>query len=113
MRNANKYPWIVFGAGLVGCALWLYALCLRQPVQAAQETSKTQANAEALAEGQALFRGLCSGCHGGAGRGGKGPDLTRKKLSHGNTDAEIINVIKNGVPKTTMKKLGDSLTDDQ
>src|SRR5262245_34610879 len=29
-----------------------------------------------LAEGQALFRGLCSGCHGGMGRGGKGPDLT-------------------------------------
>src|SRR4051812_19952121 len=34
------------------------------------------ADPAALEEGQALFRGLCSGCHGGLGRGGKGPDLT-------------------------------------
>src|SRR5438128_1556200 len=67
----------------------------------------------ALEEGQALYRGLCSGCHGGAGRGGKGPDLTRKKFIHGDADEDIIRVIKNGVPKTTMKKLGDSLKDDQ
>jgi putative heme-binding domain-containing protein len=87
-------------------------------VQAAQarggpETTKTQVDPAALAEGQALFRGLCSGCHGGAGRGGKGPDLTRKKFSHGSADEDIIKVIKNGVAKTTMKKLGDSLKDDQ
>jgi putative heme-binding domain-containing protein len=108
----------VLGAGLVGCALGCYALCLRRPVQAAQqrsgqETTKTQVDPAALAEGQSLFRGLCSGCHGGAGRGGKGPDLTRKKFSHGSRDEDIVKVIRNGVPKTTMKKLGDSLKDDQ
>ena len=106
-ENASKYSWIVFGA-LVACA-WSY---VRRPVHA-QEPAKTQVDAAALEEGQSLFRGLCSGCHGGAGRGGKGPDLTRKKYSHGSSDAEIINTIKNGVPKTTMKKLGDSLKDDQ
>jgi putative heme-binding domain-containing protein len=67
----------------------------------------------ALEEGQALFRGLCSGCHGGAGRGGKGPDLTDTRWIHGGTDGDIAQVIKNGVPKSTMKKLGDSLKDDQ
>jgi len=113
VRLTKKYSWIVFGVGLVACALWLLAPSLRQPVQAAQEKTKPKVDAAALEEGQALFRGLCSGCHGGAGRGGKGPDLTRKKYSHGSTDAEIINTIKNGVPKTTMKKLGDSLKDDQ
>lgn len=114
MRTAQKYSWIVFVAGLVGCALWSFAPSFRQPVRAAQEPDKkTPADAAALEEGQSLFRGLCSGCHGGAGRGGKGPDLTRKKFSHGSTDADIINVIKNGVPKTTMKKLGESLKDDQ
>jgi putative heme-binding domain-containing protein len=66
-----------------------------------------------LAEGQALFRGLCSGCHGGAGRGGKGPDLTDNRWIHGNTDHDIAQVIQNGVPKTTMKKLGDVLKEDQ
>ena len=43
----------------------------------------------AMAEGQAMFRGLCSGCHGGAGRGGKGPDLTDNRWIHGGTDADI------------------------
>jgi putative heme-binding domain-containing protein len=67
----------------------------------------------ALAEGQALFRGLCTGCHGGAGRGGKGPDLTDDRWIHGNTDADIARVIREGVAKTTMKKLGESLKEDQ
>jgi polar amino acid transport system substrate-binding protein len=67
----------------------------------------------ALAEGQALFRGLCSGCHGGAGRGGKGPDLTDSRWIHGDKDLDIARVIKEGVPKTTMKKLGESLKEEQ
>jgi putative heme-binding domain-containing protein len=67
----------------------------------------------ALAEGQALFRGLCSGCHGGAGRGGKGPDLTDNRWLHGDTDADIARTIRNGVPGTTMKKLGDALKEEQ
>ena len=67
----------------------------------------------ALEEGQALFRGLCSGCHGGAGRGGKGPDLTRGKFHHGSNDEDIARTIRDGVPKTTMKKLGDSLKTEQ
>jgi putative heme-binding domain-containing protein len=67
----------------------------------------------ALEEGQALFRGLCSGCHGGAGRGGKGPDLTDDRWIHGDTDDDIARVIRDGVAKTTMKKLGESLKEEQ
>jgi putative heme-binding domain-containing protein len=70
-------------------------------------------DAAATAEGQALFRGLCSGCHGGAGRGGKGPDLTDNRWIHGGSDQDIARVISNGVPNTTMKKLGDALKPDQ
>ena len=66
-----------------------------------------------LAEGQALFRGLCSGCHGGMGRGGKGPDLTDNRWLHGDKDDDITRVIKNGVAGTTMKKLGESLKEQQ
>jgi putative heme-binding domain-containing protein len=68
---------------------------------------------EALAEGQALFRGLCSGCHGGNGRGGKGPDLTDNRWIHGGTYEDIVRTIQNGVPKTTMKKMGESLKPEQ
>ena len=83
-------------------------------VQAFQRPARPRLDdAAALAEGQALFRGLCSGCHGGAGRGGKGPDLTDNRWIHGGTDQDIARVITNGVPKTTMKKLGDALKPDQ
>ena len=84
----------------------------QKPVQPAAATATVQDPA-ALAEGQALFRGLCSGCHGGAGRGGKGPDLTDQRWIHGGSDEDIARVIQNGVPRTTMKKLGDSLKRDQ
>jgi putative heme-binding domain-containing protein len=74
---------------------------------------RTPEDRAALEEGQALFRGLCSGCHGGAGRGGKGPDLTRGRFMHGNKDEDIARVIREGVSKTTMKKLGESLKQEQ
>jgi putative heme-binding domain-containing protein len=94
------------------------ATILRSTVMASAQSpqpprSKEFSSAADLAEGQALFRGLCTGCHGGIGRGGKGPDLTDNRWIHGNTDQEIAAVIQNGVPKTTMKKLGDALKPEQ
>jgi putative heme-binding domain-containing protein len=86
---------------------------LLQPPLQAKGPASTPPDANALAEGQSLFRGLCSGCHGGSGRGGKGPDLTDARWIHGSTDDDIARVIQNGVPRTTMKKLGDSLKSDQ
>ena len=73
----------------------------------------TDVEKAAVAEGQGLFRGLCSGCHGGLGRGGKGPDLTDNRWLHGDKDEDIVRVIKNGVKGTTMKKLGESLKEQQ
>lgn len=61
-----------------------------------------------------MFRGLCSGCHGGAARGGKGPDLTDQRWLHGDgTDKAVAGIIEKGVPGTTMKKLGESLEPEQ
>jgi putative heme-binding domain-containing protein len=122
--------WIVLAALLLGCAEIITGNTRFAPaapelavllLQAEQEKSAghvpptvapTTPDAAALAEGQSLFRGLCSGCHGGAGRGGKGPDLTDNRWIHGSKDEDIARVITNGVPKTTMKKMGDSLKPD-
>jgi cytochrome c oxidase cbb3-type subunit 3 len=46
-----------------------------------------------LAEGQALFRGPCGGCQGGACRGGKGPGLIDNRWIHGGSDQDIARVI--------------------
>src|SRR5262245_9521256 len=103
-------PLMFLGAALVLFGLWPSSA----QTPPADEPKKPPAPEEqaALAEGQALFRGLCSGCHGGAGRGGKGPDLTDNRWIHGDKDADIARVIREGVPKTTMKKLPE-LKDDQ
>jgi cytochrome c oxidase cbb3-type subunit III len=104
--------WVMVSLGLL---LLSAAFCLLPSVKSGDNPKKERTPEEVAAheEGQALFRGLCSGCHGGAGRGGKGPDLTRGRFSHGNKDEDIARVIREGVPKTTMKKLGDSLKEAQ
>jgi putative heme-binding domain-containing protein len=112
LRN-RWIPWGVLGALLLGCAA---AMTVRStqgadaPPSVAAPTAETKA---ALEEGQALFRGLCSGCHGGNARGGKGPDLTDERWIHGSGDDDIARVIRDGVPRTTMKKLGESLKEEQ
>jgi putative heme-binding domain-containing protein len=102
---------LVLGAGLLGCvALVIHTRADQAPSVTPPPVPPPPS---ALAEGQALYRGLCSGCHGGAGRGGKGPDLTDQRWIHGDKDEDIARVIRDGVPKTTMKKLGESLKEEQ
>ncbi len=107
---------IVFGLGLLGLLSITGWLALPRGQTAALDEPRKERTPEeqaALAEGQALFRGLCTGCHGGAGRGGKGPDLTRVRFIHGNKDEDLARVIREGVPRSTMKKFGDSLKPEQ
>ncbi len=113
LRNAWPLG-AALGVGLLGCALALAAGRDEQPAEQPKAPAvRTPEQQAALEEGQALFRGLCSGCHGGAGRGGKGPDLTDDRWIHGGTDEDIARVIRNGVPNTTMKKLGEALKEEQ
>jgi len=103
----------------MGAGLLLCVMAAATHSQAAEEASPSEASESGetaqvdLEMGKALFRGLCSGCHGGAGRGGKGPNLTDDRWLHGGKDSDIERTIKNGVPGTTMKKLGESLKEDQ
>ena len=60
---------LMTGAGLsVAVVLMLAANTLADDNESPQEPSPEQV--AALAEGKAMYRGLCSGCHGGSGRGG-------------------------------------------
>jgi putative heme-binding domain-containing protein len=57
----------------------------------------------AVREGASLFRANCSPCHGlNAKGGGRGPDLTSGRWTHGSSDAEIFRTITQGVPGTQM-----------
>ncbi len=127
---SRSYFWcgsVAIGAGLSFCAAVLLLPVSRTLADGDDVPSKASAPAKsdvpadeptvddeaALAEGKSLFRGLCSGCHGGSGRGGKGPNLTDDRWLHGDKDEDIMRVIKNGVPRTTMKKMGEALKEEQ
>jgi cytochrome c oxidase cbb3-type subunit III len=89
---------------------WAWSLLMALPIAysvlaaahgGAKQTSK--ANADAIKEGASLFRANCSPCHGlNAHGGGRGPDLTSGRWTHGSTDDDLFRTITQGVPGTDM-----------
>ncbi len=51
-----------------------------------------------LAIGKKEFAERCAACHGPDGRGGIGPDLTRREYKYGRTEAAVTESIRNGRP---------------
>jgi putative heme-binding domain-containing protein len=69
----------------------------------AQDNNPFVNDPKAAEAGQSHFRINCSMCHGlGARGGGRGPDLTRARKKHGNSDAALFRTIHDGVPGTDM-----------
>ena len=61
----------------------------------------------AIREGGSLFRSNCSPCHGlNAKGGGRGPDLSANRWTHGSSDAAIFRTITQGVAGTEMPANG-------
>src|ERR1700692_1385508 len=64
-------------------------------------------DAKATKAGEFQFRINCALCHGlGAHGGGRGPDLTRAQKKHTHNDAEMFQVISNGIAGTVMPANG-------
>jgi cytochrome c oxidase cbb3-type subunit 3 len=64
-------------------------------------------DAKAAKAGEYEFRINCALCHGlGAKGGGRGPDLTRGQKKFAHTDAEMFQVISNGIAGTAMPANG-------
>jgi cytochrome c oxidase cbb3-type subunit 3 len=59
-------------------------------------------DAKVLSKGKEIFTGKCVACHGAAGEGGVGPNLTDEFWIHGGTIGAIFKTIKNGVPEKGM-----------
>lgn len=56
-----------------------------------------------LQSGQTIFRSACAPCHGKAGEGTVGPNLTDDYWLHGGSVKDIFKTIKYGVPEKGMK----------
>ena len=70
-------------------------------------------DAAALAEGKKIFETQCFTCHGKAGEGGIGPNMTDDYWIHGGTLPEVIRIIRSGVPAKGMITWEKTLTPDQ
>jgi cytochrome c oxidase cbb3-type subunit III len=86
------------GAAFLGLAL---------TAAAAEDRNPFAGDPKAAKAGEYEFRINCALCHGlGARGGGRGPDLTRSRKKHAHNDAEMFEVISNGIPGTAMPANG-------
>jgi cytochrome c oxidase cbb3-type subunit 3 len=77
------------------------------PAACADDHNPFAGDAKAAKAGEYEFRINCALCHGlGAHGGGRGPDLTRAQKKHVHSDAEMFQVISNGIPGTVMPANG-------
>jgi putative heme-binding domain-containing protein len=75
--------------------------------RAADDHNPLAGDPKAAKAGEYEFRINCALCHGlGAHGGGRGPDLTRAQKKHTHSDAEMFQVISNGIPGTAMPANG-------
>jgi mono/diheme cytochrome c family protein len=73
-----------------------------------------EGDAAGIADGEARFAERCAFCHGGRGRGGKGPPLTTNKWKRGSKKNSVLYLnIAAGVPSTQMGSFGTSLSQDE
>jgi len=84
-----------------------FVLLLATTSYAADDRNPYAGDPKAAKAGEYEFRINCALCHGlGARGGGRGPDLTRAQKKHVHSDAEMFQVISNGIPGTAMPSNG-------
>jgi cytochrome c oxidase cbb3-type subunit III len=67
-----------------------------------EKSVKLLTDAKTLESGKTIWVEKCVACHGAAGEGGVGPNMTDEYWLHGGTINDIFGVIKNGVPEKGM-----------
>ncbi len=60
----------------------------------------------AVDDGRQIFEKNCAICHGGDATGGRGPDLSRGMFRHATTDAQLTEIVRNGIEGTGMPWTG-------
>jgi putative heme-binding domain-containing protein len=82
--------------GALACAA---ALMLPASPAIGQQHSYTPADIE---NGSRLYQSSCAGCHAPTGDGVPGVDLVRGQFRRATTDSELVVIIRQGIPGTTM-----------
>ena len=80
---------------------------------AINENTVTMLDATGIDAGKALYTSNCSACHGNAGQGGVGPNLTDDYWLHGGSIGDIFKTIKLGVVEKGMMSWKDVFSAEQ
>ena len=104
-RGQTIFP--ISPAMAMSVVLYMMLLYASAVALAADNRNPFAGNAKAAKAGASEFRINCALCHGlGARGGGRGPDLTRAQKKHAHSDAEMFQIISNGIPGTAMPANG-------
>jgi mono/diheme cytochrome c family protein len=79
----------------------------------ADDTKPGSQDSNAVEAGRSRFSERCVFCHGGAGRGAKGPCLTCGRFRHGGSDGALYANIAGGIQGTQMGAFGTSLSQEE
>jgi putative heme-binding domain-containing protein len=91
-----RKPLPVFGSFLAALLVALVGSAARHPAYAQHETAAD------LLDGERAFRGSCANCHGPDGDLIPGIDLGRGRFRRQMTDADLVRIIRTGIPNTPM-----------
>jgi putative heme-binding domain-containing protein len=91
------------------------AAAVAVPATRAQQLNPYAGNAAAIEEGRGLYNAACTACHGPNGEAGEiGPGLSVPGRSYArNTEPEVFDAIKHGIPATAMPAQQNQLSDEQ
>ena len=117
MRPRENYtPFITAGLSLTLAILATFQVYIwREPtrIQAVEVADRLAAETA----GRTLYTDNCGACHGENGEGKTGPALNSQQLLKATADETLFNLIRTGVPGTTMPAWGQSFggpfTDEQ
>jgi len=106
-EGGTARAWCLWQRGRVVLSVSAVLLALAATAVAADNRNPFAGDAKAAKAGESEFRINCALCHGlGAHGGGRGPDLRRAQKKHVHSDAELFQVISNGIPGTVMPANG-------
>lgn len=74
------------------------------------ENNVTLANAAGILDGMDIYKNNCAACHGNAGEGNVGPNLTDAYWLHGGSVSEVFKSVKYGWPAKGMKSWQSDLS---
>ncbi|MDO1445408.1 c-type cytochrome [Rhodocytophaga aerolata] len=78
-----------------------------------ENSAKQVTDEAALTSAKAIYSQNCSACHGAAGEGGVGPNLTDEYWIHGGSVKDVFKTIKYGIPQKGMIAWQQKLKPDE